>query len=221
MPEPLSPSPNEVLLALLSAHGYEAQLTDDCIAITGHEAQWSGEVHVPQPDEGPAVQLDINVHLPDGRTLTESFAGIGREPKFAMGDAFDTFSQSSFHVLLSAFFGGSGCETIEEWDMPTGRFKAFIGGATFRGTLPIEGQEMVRWFDTFADGILQAPFSHQQSHWVRLYYGQNERKMMTCEVLVDNTVWNGAQQAMAQYPWIKADAFYSMRVFLVLVPVSE
>lgn len=210
---------HEVLHALLTAHGYDAHLKGDRVVVTGHEAQWSGEIHTQKNGDEPMVQVDIAVHLPGGHTVIESFAGIGSELQYALGDAFNTFTQNSFHVLLSAFFGGNECE-VQEWPLPTGRFRVFISGATFRGDPPGEGEEMVEWYNSFALGIAHTPLDHNGPHWIRLYYGQHERKTMMCEVLLDNEVWEGAQEAMAQYPWLEADEFYSARLFMVLVPVT-
>jgi hypothetical protein len=215
----ISPTPNEVLVALLDAHGYQTQIRGERVILEGQEAQLSGETYL-QPRTDPyLLQLDVRLHLPDGRTLIESFAGMGRSPKYAMGDAFDTFSSSSFHVLLDAFLGHGHETSVQEWHLPGGRFTTWIGDATFRGQLPGEGEENLRWFQALADAIRSSDLNPQQSHWIRLYYAQQQGQTVICEVLLDNEPWHEVQHAMQNFTWQPSEEFYSARVFLVLQPL--
>jgi hypothetical protein len=223
----ISPTPNEVLRALLDAHGYETNLSGERVVVAGHGAQVSSEIFVHSPNDPVQLQLDVRVHLLDGRTLGESFVGIGETVCLAMGDGFDQFSRASFHVLLQAFFAlpddlispvAPDEDCAEVWQLPSGRFRVWIGDATFRGEAPVAGEELVRWFEPFAEGICQAPMRHDQAHWVRLYYAQHNGKMMKCEVLFDNKPWYEMQRKMAASSWPQGEKFYSARLFLVLQP---
>ena len=220
MADTISPTPNEVLQSLLSAHGYQATINGDFVQVAGHQAQMSAEVYAGSSVNPYQLQLDVLVHLPDGRTVTESFAGIGRSVEYAMGDGFDGFIRSSFHVLLQAFFHDSQREDMAEaWQMPRGNFKAWVGDATFRGQPPVEGEELVSWFGVFADAIQKTPLAPNMYHWIRLYYAQNQGEVMPCEVLLDNHPWEAMQQYMARFSWPRGESFYSTRLFLVLQPV--
>lgn len=211
-------SPNEVLQALLGEHGYAATISGEHVVVQGHEAQLSSEVLFRSETAPAQVQLDVRVHLPDGRTVVESFAGIGDSFPYALGDAFDNFSRSSFHVLLNAFFGGAQEVLSEEWVLPGGRFTAWIGDATFRGEPPAEGEDLVGWFETFVDAIKEMPLS-PQPHWIRLFYAQHQGQTMVCEGLLDNFPWEEGQHQMERFHWLPSEEFYSTRIFLVLLPV--
>jgi hypothetical protein len=223
MPESISPSPNEVLQALLDAHGYQATISGERVVIAGHTVQLSSEVFLRSETAPAQLQLDVRVHLPDGRTLIESFAGIGESLQYALGDGFDNFSRSSWHVLLNAFLDGpegTGVEqdSSEEWQLPLGRFTAWMGDAVFRGQPSGKGEELVAWVQPFASAIRQAPPGAGQSHWIRLFYAQYQGEMMTCEVLLDGEPWEEMQHEIKQFPWPRGEAFYSARLFLVLQP---
>ena len=47
---------------------------------------------------------DILLEIKHGLTVVESFAGIGGTRPEAVADAIRNFANSSFHVLLAAFF---------------------------------------------------------------------------------------------------------------------
>ncbi len=56
------------------------------------------------------------------------------------------------------------------------------------------------------------------SHWVRLYYAQNQGETVVCEVLIDNDAQIELQRETASFAWPAADEFYSVRLFLTLQP---
>lgn len=213
------PSPNEVLVALLDAHGYRARVHGERVEVEEHDATLSAQMFV-RPDAPQVPQLDVRVHLRDGRTLVESFAGVGDDERSCLAFAFDAFTRASFHVLLAAFFGYSGDLSVENWRLPGARFRAIIGSATFLGQFPSEGEELVAWFEPFAAHIQRTQLS-QQAHWFRLLYAHHKNQTLVLEALLDNEAWPEAQNEMARYLWPQSEEFYSARVFLVLLPDSN
>ena len=220
MPVTFSPTSNEVLQSLLREHGYDAKISGERIVLIGYEAQMSAGVYVLQASNPIHLQLDVRVHLPDGRTLIESFSGFGDTMRDAMDDGFICCCQESFHVLLKAFFDDPHDHgvVVEKWIFPHAHFNAIVGGASVRGNFPGKEDELVRCFDAFTTLMYQASLSAHQVHWIRLYYSQQHGKVVVCEILLDNEVWQHAQDVMSSYSWPKGGDFYRVRLSLVLQP---
>jgi hypothetical protein len=118
-------------------------------------------------------------------------------------------------VILAAFFKPEDDQVSrEEWTIGGKMRSVIIGNVGIRGNLP-EGEQAVAWFKPFEEK-LKAKQLGPGKHWVRLYYGQMQRKAMACEVLLDNDVWYEMQSEMAAINWPAEDAFFSVRVFLVI-----
>jgi hypothetical protein len=90
-----------------------------------------------------------------------------------------------------------------------------LGNIGVRGKLPLEGEPMFAWSRHFLDCV-QRQSLRPGIHWVRLYYGQMNRKTTACEVLLDNVIWDTVAAEMAAFDWPMAEDFYSVRIFLVL-----
>jgi hypothetical protein len=170
---------------------------------------------------GLSVQLDVQLEIAPGRTIVESFAGLGETRDKAGADALHNFTVNSFHVLLAAFFHPDDQQVArEEWVAGSRRSRVTIGNVGVRGTPPVQGEQLVAWFKRFEEKLKERPLE-QGTHWVRLYYGQMQDRAVACEVLLDNQVWEELQSEMAAFDWPRGDAFYSVRVFLVMQVKDE
>ncbi len=208
---------NQLLLALFQAHGVEAILQDEWIIFPGLSLR--ANASIVKETKHPAwlsIQLDVRLEIAPGRTIVESFAGLGETREKALADALHNFTANSFHVLLAAFFrSGDQQVSQEEWLVSGRMSRVTIGNVGIRGKPPVQGEQLVGWFKHFEDKLKETGL-RPGTHWIRLYYGQSEGKALACEVLLDNAVWEEMQSEMAALAWPAGQEFYSVRVFLVL-----
>jgi hypothetical protein len=123
---------------------------------------------------------------------------------------------NSFHVLLVAFFGFDDLHVAQEEWVGGGRTsRVTIGTVGVRGTPPVQGAQLVGWFQRFAEKLKEKQL-RPGTNWVRLYYAQMQGSTVTCEVLLNNYVWEEVQSEMAAAAWPSGEAFYRIRVFLVI-----
>src|SRR5262245_54740563 len=119
---------NEFLLELFQAHGVEAVAQEEWI--TFPDRKWKAAASIVRTLEqqaGKTVQLDIRLEIARGRTIVESFAGVGETREKAVTDALHNFTVNSFHVLLAAFFDSDDPHASQkEW---------VVGGRTSRVTI--------------------------------------------------------------------------------------
>jgi hypothetical protein len=204
----------EPLMQLMQSHGIPCEIEREWVVPHGRlpaiRASWTGR-------EGTGV-LEVEVLLDDRSLINECFAGIG-EGEAAIVDALRNFTINSFHVLLAAFWGVEDRDQVmvEEWTVSGNRFKACIGNFGRRGSLgvdPVVPHELFPLIqrtierETLADGI----------HWVRHFFCDLKGER-TFEALLDNEPWQAGLDAMQSIPWVRSGGYYSVRNFLVLLPI--
>ena len=215
----------EVLRDLFQAHGVEATLDEQWVDFPNRGMRVSASIlqEIKQPTSF-TIELEVRFEFAPGRTIIEAFAGLGETKDSAVVDALENFVANSFHVLLVAFFRTedsqrnaeqSGDEQVsqEEWLLGGQKRRVTVGGIRVRGKPPVQGAQLVAWFEEFQQRLQQQSFG-PQTHWVRLYYAQRQGKMVAFEVLLDNQAWEVMEAKMAAYAWPSGEDFYSMRVFL-------
>jgi hypothetical protein len=207
----------EHLLELFQAHDIEAVPQDGWIAFPGSTMRANASiVRETKQHGGMSVQLDVRLEIAPGRTLIESFAGLGETLEKAVADALHNFTANSFHVFLAAFFRPNDPQvTQEEWVIGGRTSRVTIGNMGIRGKLPAHSEHLPGFFKRLEDKLKASPL-RPGTHWVRLYYGQMGRKALACEVLLDNGEWEEVQWELAAFDWPAGDEFYSVRVFLVI-----
>src|SRR5437016_14514640 len=108
---------NASLLELFRAHGVEVVPHGDCIAFPNRSVKANASISQEnQHETGVAVQLNVLLEFAPGRTIIESFVGLGKTREKAVSDAFHYFAANSLHVLLAAFLGADDAPVSrEEW----------------------------------------------------------------------------------------------------------
>jgi|GEM_PF-654116 len=220
----MSPIP-ELLLELFRSHDVDAILQDDWIVFPQNRmkvtASVGGEFRQPA---GMSVQLDVMFAFAPGRMIVESFGGIGETRETAIADALRSFAANSFHVLLAAFLRPGDEQaaqqvTREEWSIG-GATRRVTLGAALRGKPPTPAEAWTDCLQRFLQRIQGTSLS-PETHWLRLYYGQAQGKVLSFEVLLDNEVWPEMQSEIAALDWPAGEEFYSVRVFLVVAGEDE
>jgi hypothetical protein len=208
---------NEFLLELFRAHGVEAASQDGSVTFPNHDMRASASIAGETKQQvGMSVQLDVRLEIAPGRTIIESLVGWGDTREKAVADALHNFTVSSFHVLLAAFFRSDDQQVSrEEWVVGGRASRVTIGNVAVRGTPPVQGDRLFGWFKYFEEKLKEKRL-RPGTHWVRLYYGQMQGKMLAFEVLLNNDVWEDITSEMKAVDWPSGEAFYSVRVFLVI-----
>ncbi len=213
-------SATDQLAALFAGHGIRLLRRDDWLVPDGSSGPHVCACLTPL-DAGPngaTARLDVEIALSEKYRVLESFAGVGSTPAKAANSAFDNFCQSSFHVVLAAFYGNLDPEQVntEKWTVSGVDYDAVIGNytvRTFQGdATPIPEQA----FSTLENLIRSLPGT-EDLYWVRLFFCNPGDGTQVTEVLLNNEDWDEAQLAVAGLPWERHPWFYSARVFLVLL----
>jgi hypothetical protein len=163
-------------------------------------------------------QLDIVVSAPalGERRLTESFVGQGNTIAEARANALGKFQSASLHVLLASLederLGGNQVEW-ETWSP----FRACLGPLLRQWSTPPPID-----FGAFLDGIKRRLLGARLSpevHWHRMFVAVGPDGVTGHESLLDNEDWQPGIEAIAAWPWPRADKPYALRQFTVLLPM--
>jgi hypothetical protein len=204
---------NVELTELFRAHGVTCEEDGEWIVFPRKEMRAQARIFDPPVTE--TIQLDVDLEIWPGWLLVESFAGyagLGKDRAASIANAFEAFALASLPVLLSAFLLPRPLAGVdrEEW-LINGRPRILT-----LGTVLHRGQNAdPSWFADFEKAIKTSALS-EGTHWIRLYYGQLNRKPMVHKALLDNEPWPEIQRAMERFDWWTGDDFHSARLFLVV-----
>jgi hypothetical protein len=208
---------NGVLEQLFQGHGVETVRDGEYIRFPAYPEMWAnGELF---REYEPAIQLDVRLGLADQRVLVESTGGMGDGQNTQIGNALQKFADSSFHIMLTAFFGLPECHGTQqlEWEIGGRKRVVSLGLVTSWFGFPpgADGQPDLRFFDHFERHLRAQPLP-PGTHWVRLYQMRFRGEDMCNEVLLDNDPWEAVMAGMAEFDWPVSENPYDVRVFLVI-----
>ncbi len=211
---------NLLLKQLFEAHGLTATIQGDWLLFQEGGVKVNGEIVGEQRQkQGLIIQLDIRVQI-QGRTIIESFAGMGDSTKAALESGLENFAHNSLHVFIGAFLDPKDDLVLREiWSIGGQKRLAIIGQMGIRGKIPTENDVHLTWFKHFEERIKKTQLT-KDLHWVRLYYAQMNEQQMVCEILLDNEPWAQMQEEMAEIDWPKSKAFFSLRIFIILLKIQ-
>lgn len=208
----------EALVGLFHAHGVGADVVPGqaFVGFLKYPGRWAeAELF----DRDGHARLDVRLDFAAGRAVVESFVGAGATTEERARDALARFSDNTFHVLLSAFFGQPLCHGTEreEWEIGGRRREVYFGGVLSRYELPLApgGGPDLRFFEAFGEAVKAQPLA-PGTHWIRVYHLRRGGEMLANEVLLDNEPWAEVEAAMAAFPWPVAGHLYDLRQFLVV-----
>lgn len=160
--------------------------------------------------------LQLDVYIDYGiNPILESFAGLGDDFETATIDAFENFRDNAFYTILSAFFTSKFDEKINKynWNINGKEFEIFSSNIGFRG--PQASNLTTEWLKQF-EAEVQNLQLNEGTHWIRLFYSQQQNQTSVCEVLLNNNECISIAQKAQQFDWHKQEEFYSIRVFMIL-----
>ena len=160
--------------------------------------------------------LQLDVYIDYGiNPILESFAGLGDDFETATIDAFENFRDNTFHTILSAFFTSKFDEEINKynWNINGKEFEIFSSNIGFRG---IQASNFTtEWLNQFEAEVQKLQLT-EGTHWIRLFFSQQQNQTSVCEVLLNNNECISIAQKAQQFDWHQQEEFYSIRVFMIL-----
>jgi hypothetical protein len=162
------------------------------------------------------IILQLDVYIIYGiNPILESFAGVGKDFEAAIIDALENFKSNSFHTILSAFF-------TSEFDIEINKYNWNISGKDFEvfsSNIGIRGKQILnlstKWLNQFEEEVKRLELN-EGTHWIRLFFAQQQNQITCCEVLLNNEYCTLVQQKAEKFEWYKQDEFYSIRIFMIL-----
>ncbi|MDO4879418.1 MAG: DUF6348 family protein [Neisseria sp.] len=207
---------NQILHAALSAQGYTVReqggklLPDTKIPISLDTL-----AHITDRRPGKTVtRLDVEIGLPDGRLLYQTFGDMGDSVEEALSANWENFHTSTLNVLLEAL-GPNG--KAQEWELGGIPFHAYPGSPTlkFAGTKPqLPDIPLIAAIHE----ALNRSRPDNRIHFAHFFISQIGNGIDTVEITLDNTPLPQAEQALRRLPWPLREHFYSCRLFAVLIP---
>lgn len=220
---------NEYLLEVLRSHGIQAQHFGEWVALDETGPALRGLSFINSKHENQVIiQLDIQVALPDGRLLVESFGAFGESENKALLIGFNKFLKNSFHTIISVFFNYKLDEQIEleQWTLRGETWNLYINGMTIEvGPQPENNgndaeipefkppENLISTLEPIAE---QCNIENADLHWFRGYVFVQDGKVTTIETLWDGMVWSEATKLLEKMEWPPYQGRYSMRIFLIL-----
>lgn len=201
---------------LLQAHGLNTNRYADWVLVdNAMPAIGASIVRERKTENGFIVQLDVEVAIGEDQVIVESFGGMGVDKEEATANAFKNFVTNDFHVLLAAFWDDAHDHQVEidQWEIHGLRWRVIIGpyGIRSAGGLD-EPEDLVVLVDSL---IRQEPLD-EDLYWIRTFYSNMNAEQTIAEALLNNEVWETAQEAISKLPWPPSDTFYSVRHFLIM-----
>ena len=224
---------NEALAEILQAHGYACQTRGDKIlpdfAVPVQLETWA----FPREHANGVVvsRFDVGITLPDGRELYECCGDIGEHLEEALSHNLQSFCTNSLHVLLDAFNPSANYCPHEIWTARNGnRFQAILGDWTTKkldkDTDGGNAETIGNIIPEALENTLQAIICHQnltaQYHLIRFFYAQSGNAILDVEFMIDNQDGTAEEEKQfAQLPWLRQEAYYSVRRCIMLKPLDE
>lgn len=208
-------SANPQLAEILRAHGVAMQEEGDWLRVSPGGPHLHAVFIEMRSEPGVSMwQLDVHLEPWTGRRIIESVAGFGTTEQEAWHDALTNFVRASLHVLLAAFIQPADAHVIvETWQVGGIQRKVILGEVVSRGSAAPSPDEP--WLAAFKNALQSLPLA-SGTHWVRVFFAQQEGARTTLEVLLDNEPWQALAELLDIAPWPSAPGFLSRRLFLVL-----
>lgn len=220
---------NAFLLDALRSHGLDCRLDGGWIVVDGALISVRG-LGDPKPfvcGETVTAAVHVQLSLPDGRLLTESFASTGTDVDEAAQSALRKFALNSLHVILAAFFGREerGHVDVDTWELGGRRWKVFIGNYGVEVS-PAPGRKLPNvdpaslcpqsLAPTIKSLVTSRADEEHVTHWMRVFVPQVDGNKDGIEVLWDGRPWPDARPILAALDWPAYPGYYSVRNFIVL-----
>jgi len=218
---------NAPLALILSNHGVSAKINNEVILtdLPGNIV-FDSLLNIDEINGGFSSRLDVIATMPGGQQIFECFGDVGGTTEQAIQNNFINFSNSSLHVLLSAFdpnnYKYSEQVEIEEWEISGKKWNVFLGSLVPKtNNSNFDPSSYVMQFFTLIEKAVKSQILTEKTHWFRAYYLQVEDKIASIEFLKDNDPVPGGETFFTNLPIIPGNSFFSCRNFMILKQKDE
>lgn len=212
---------NEFLADTFRKHNIDCEIKEDIVVFPKQRITASTAlVNRSSSSSAFILQLDVKFEIGQGRTIIESYAGLGMSMESAVSDTWKNFMKYSFHTLLAAFFSNEFEEQIEreQWLIGQQPYEVIISHSGIRGDVPKPFS--TQWFDQLKTLIKSQQLSYD-THWIKLYYAQSENEPISLEILLDNEVWRTVEKEVQSFSFPHHKEFYSIRILIIIKKVAD
>ena len=218
--EPLSDSEKAtgVFLEMFQGHDVPCHLRDGWIVADSGCLKAQAQIFPKSRGEHFSVQLDLEVCTPAGEQIVESCIGMGRFHNEAIREAIHNASNGFFHVILVALTGQScsHCET-EDWEINGRLRRVYVSFVVVRGEAhPLTPD----WFESIQRHVKNMDLKDGMT-WMRFFHADRPGSDSSVEeVLINNELAPDSIQYLSTFPWPAAKEYYSVRIFLIVMPCA-
>ena len=156
--------------------------------------------------------------LPQAEQIVESCIGMGRFHNEAIREAIHNASNGFFHVILVALTGQScsHCET-EDWEINGRLRRVYVSFVVVRGEAhPLTPD----WFESIQRHVKNMDLKDGMT-WMRFFHADRPGSDSSVEeVLINNELAPDSIQYLSTFPWPAAKEYYSVRIFLIVMPCA-
>jgi hypothetical protein len=161
------------------------------------------------------IEIVVSSPLLGARRIVESFACYGATIAEGRGAALQRFAQGSLHPLMATLEDPRHGSDQVEWET-WGDFRVCLGALLrqWSDDVPVE-------FGPFLDEIktrLLAAKLSREPHWYRTFVAVGNDGVIGRDALLDNDEWAPGVEAVAGWPWPRAEKPYALRQFVLLIP---
>ena len=173
-----------------------------------------------EQNQGVKARLDVEIAIDEKHIIIESFADNGDSTDDAIKRNLKNFADSSLHVILSSLWKLPQGEQVaieawrdsqNQWDAHTG---PFVRKKSVNDDDVLPPEELLDTVQRMVSKLSLSP----NLHWLRLYYANVWDEEPIIELLLDNETWADAELEITKLDWPKLNQFYSIRLFVILVP---
>jgi hypothetical protein len=209
----------------LDGHGIAHVAKDECIALTESDVRFYIEVRDRMIADKPDVMIQLNIGtaapMLDGRTIWESFAGVGEDRRAAEANALGKFLSCQFHVILSALAGHRCEDDVAQWEIWKGARGAW---RMCNSPLLLIGIDPAKIsFDGFYEH-LKREFQARATpglHWGSVFFAFLNGTLTGNDVQLDGAPWAGAASAIGELAFDLPAGYFSGRYFFLALADGE
>lgn len=171
-----------------------------------------------------SVHVAVYARQLGGIPLVESHAGSGPTREAAIGSAFLKFLLGSFHVILEALAEHTCSEeqgVWHRWTAESSEWRLCAGPVVCQsnGNHDTLSQSMESFIAELQP--LFASLAPTAAHWFRVFVGSYDDEIKSCDVVLDNELWQAATDVALKWKWPTSPTYRSARVFAIGLPLRR
>ena len=207
----------EVLREAFRSHGIKSTYDDPWMVEKNQRfrATVAPKVHEETSDHAVIEYIAI-FKLPDERVYADACGGVGADFENALQDAWQKFCNGSLHVIIAAL-GGKAGPHAETWEIGGRPRRMLVGPVLANADSPMTDEATTNWVDELKE-ILRTTEFDREMHWLRVYRHADANGEITNEATLNGSAHEELQRRLDEIHWPEPNEWYSLRLFLIVMP---